>query len=66
MLAAAMLLELLETQRAMLGLGLPFACATLVDENLVTRAHNALPAEFLASSASQLLFVEWSNKPAEP
>jgi hypothetical protein len=58
MLSAATLRGLLETQRALLSLGLPFACATLTNESLVPRARNTLVARFLASGASHLLFVD--------
>ncbi|WP_426956413.1 hypothetical protein [Muricoccus radiodurans] len=58
MLTAATLRGLLETQAALAALNLPFACATLANESLVTRARNTLAARFLASSASHLLFVD--------
>jgi hypothetical protein len=58
LLTTAALRGLLETQRAMLTLGLPFACATLTNESLVTRARNRLVARFLASDASHLLFID--------
>ncbi len=58
MLTTATLRGLLETQRAMIGSGLPFAVATMTNESLITRARNALVARFMASSASHLLFVD--------
>ena len=58
MLTTAALRGLLETQRAMISLGLPFAVATMTNESLITRARNALVARFLASDASHLLFVD--------
>lgn len=58
MLTTATLRGLLETQRAMLGSGIPFAVATMTNESLITRARNALAARFLASAASHLLFID--------
>lgn len=58
MLTAATARSLLDTQRAALTLGLPFAVATTTNESLVPRARNALAARFLASSASHLLFAD--------
>lgn len=58
LLTAATLRGLLETQSAMLTAGLPFACTTLTNESLISRARNTLVARFLTSSASHLLFVD--------
>jgi hypothetical protein len=58
MLTAATLRLQQPAQRAMLSVGLPFACATLTNESLVPRARNTLVARFLASPASHLLFVD--------
>lgn len=58
MLTAATLRGLLDTQRALLELGIPLAVATLTNESLVTRARNALAARFLASGTSHLLFLD--------
>lgn len=58
MVTAAALRGLLDTQRACLALGLPFAVATLTNESLITRGRNALAATFLKSSASHLLFLD--------
>lgn len=57
-LSAATLRGLLETQRACLELGLGFACVTIANESLVQRARNTLVAQFLASDATHLLFVD--------
>ncbi|MBP0491770.1 hypothetical protein [Roseomonas indoligenes] len=58
MLTTATLRGLLETQRSLHALGLPFACATVENESLIPRARNALVARFLASTASHLLFID--------
>ncbi|MFT8245078.1 glycosyltransferase family 2 protein [Roseomonas sp. BN140053] len=58
LLTTATLRGLLETQRACLGLELPFTCVTLTNESLIPRARNTLLAFFLASEASHLLFVD--------
>lgn len=57
-LSAPTLHGLLETQRACLGLGLGFTCITAANESLVQRARNTLVAQFLASPATHLLFVD--------
>lgn len=58
MVTAATLRGLLDTQRACLALGLPFAVATLTNESLITRGRNSLASIFLKSSASHLLFLD--------
>ncbi|WP_338663942.1 hypothetical protein VQH23_02000 [Pararoseomonas sp. SCSIO 73927] len=58
MLTTGTLRGLLDTQRALLLLGLPFACATVENESLIPRARNALVARFLRSTASHLLFID--------
>lgn len=58
MVTAAAMRGMLDTQRACLALGLPFAVATLTNESLITRGRNALAAIFLRSSASHLLFLD--------
>jgi len=58
LLTAATMRGVLETQRAAIAAGIPFAVATVTNESAVARARNALVARFLASPASHLLFVD--------
>jgi len=56
--SSATLRGLPETQRACLELGLGFTCVTITNESLVQRARNMLVAQFLASDATHLLFID--------